>query len=40
MLLKKLRKDVDFQYEVLDIFRKSKQFEFPIKVYRKDEKDC
>ena len=32
------KKDVDFQYEVLDIFRKSKQFEFPIKVYRKDEK--
>ena len=28
--------DLDFEYEVLDVFRKSKQFEFPIKVTRVD----
>lgn len=27
----------DYEYEVLDVFRKSKQYEFPIKVYREDE---
>ena len=29
--------DADFEYEVLDMFRKSKQFDFPIKAYREDE---
>lgn len=33
------KEDVDFEYEVVDIFRKSKQFEFPIKVYRDNEVD-
>lgn len=28
------KENVDFEYEVVDMFRKSKQFEFPIKVYR------
>ncbi len=31
------KEDVDFEYEVLDVFRKSKQFEFPIRVYREKE---
>lgn len=37
-VVEKTTKDnVDFEYEVLDVFRKSKQFEFPIKVYRDNE---
>lgn len=31
------KENVDFEYEVLDIFRKSKQFEFPIKAHRENE---
>lgn len=31
------KENADFEYEVLDVFRKSKQFEFPIKVYRENE---
>jgi hypothetical protein len=31
------KEDGDFEYEVLDVFRKSKQFEFPIKVHREKE---
>jgi hypothetical protein len=31
------KKNVDFEYEVLDVFRKSKQFEFPIKAIHNDE---
>lgn len=31
------KKDVDYEYEVVDVFRKSKQFEFPLKVYREND---
>jgi hypothetical protein len=31
------KRDVDFEYEVQDISRKSKQFVFPVKVFREDE---
>lgn len=31
------KENVEFEYEVLDVFRKSKQFEFPIKAYRENE---
>lgn len=31
------KENVDFEYEVQDIFKKSKQFEFPIKVNRDNE---
>lgn len=37
-VVEKTEKDgVDFEYEVQDIIQKSKQFEFPIKVYRENE---
>jgi hypothetical protein len=29
-------KNADFEYQVVDVFRKSKQFEFPIKVHREN----
>jgi hypothetical protein len=31
------KENADFEYEVLDVFRKSKQFEFPIKIQREKE---
>lgn len=31
------KENSDFEYEVMDVFRKSKQFEFPIKVFRDNE---
>jgi hypothetical protein len=31
------KKNVDFEYEVQDMFKKSKQFEFPIKIVRENE---
>ncbi len=31
------KENVDFEYEVVDIFRKSQQFEFPIKAIRENE---
>ena len=30
------KENVDFEYEVQDMFKKSKQFEFPIKIYREN----
>jgi len=37
-VIEKTEKDnADFEYEVLDMFRKSKQFEFPIKIVRENE---
>jgi hypothetical protein len=31
------KENADFEYEVLDIFQKSKQFDFPIKAFREEE---
>ncbi len=38
ILEKTTKEDATYEYEVVDVYKKSKQFEFPIKVYR-DNKD-
>lgn len=38
ILEKPKEEDVNFEYQVVDVFRKSKQFEFPIRVLRDNEK--
>jgi hypothetical protein len=39
ILEKPKEENTDFEYQVVDVFKKSKQFEFPIKVYRGDDVD-
>ena len=37
VLEKPKEENADFEYQVVDVFRKSKQFEFPIKVHREND---